>query len=397
MRNPPRSILALVFPLALTLLCAAPLAADLAPAGPETRLAAVDLGAACPAAAALPDGSFLMVWSPAQGEGSFTCSPAGRVLARRLDRDGRPLGPPFLVGRTGDRCVGSLQVGFPAADGAVAVSWTSAEGKLGDVRLVVARVGPGNQVTRVLDELAFAVAHLRSGALLLFSRPDGSTGIGRGPVAQRWNASGTPGGPLFDVLPARQEFDPSTFAAAEVSPGAVAVVWGRPNGRLFGRKLRTDGTDTGLFFTLSDPVAIHPRIAGNGRGRFAVIWDGRDSDVLGQVFGPGAAPVAGPFRVNTRPDGQQAGSSIQMTADGRLAVAWHSLRRTQQGVNAVGRLFAPNGQGLGQAVQLPSDPAGPQFCGRLTADTAGSRWLATWLGEGPDGMGLYGRVLVDEP
>jgi hypothetical protein len=77
-----------------------------------------------------------------------------------------------------------------------------------------------------------------------------------------------------------------------------------------------------------------------------------------------------------------------------VGVAWESVRGAG-GEDVVARLLAPDGKTRGKALSLQSDAAGVQACVRLATDGAG-RWLATWVGDGPEGFGAYARVLLDE-
>ncbi len=393
----------LAWSLALALAAAAPLAAELRPLGPEVLVTPIHDLSICPTAAALPDGSFVVFWSPGQNYSPTGCQPESRVVAQRLDRDGQPVGRRFVLGRADGTCIDELQTGFPA-DGGVAVSWTERPGELGPSRQIVRRLGTeGRFSSGLLDRPGFSLVHLRSGAMVVLTVPASDGAGGRALPAQRFSASGRPGPPLRIPL-GSMEFDADRFAAAEVAPGTLAVVWGNPEGNLSGRRFQVDGTLVGPLFTVSDSDLRFPQVAGNGRGRFVVTWyNGTEGEgeARGQVFGLRRA-LTGPFPVNTRPDGNQAVSSSQMTADGRLALSWVSARQPGEDFNAVARLFTPDGRGIDRAVELATDPAGQQHCVRLVEgigeDHAGDgRWLAVWkTRNGPDGTGVFTRVLVDE-
>lgn len=395
---------ALMGALTVLLAAAAPLAADLRPAGPEVPLTFLTDGATCPTTAALPDGSFLVVWSPAQFRGRALCNPEGRVVAQVLDRDGQPAGPRFVVGRSGGRCIDDLQIGFPA-DGGIPISWTEQQGELGPPRQIVRRLATEGRFSSrpLLDQPGYALVHLRSGDMAVLNTPASDGAGGRALPVQRFSAAGRPGAPRRIPLGFLEEFRKDRFAAAEVGPGTLVVIWGNPSGLLSGRRFQLDGTLLGPPFTVADSEPLFPRVAGNGRGRFVVTWfkpDEGEGEARAQVFGLRRA-LTGPFPVNVRPAGTQIVSSVEMTADGRLALSWLSARQPREDFNAVARLFAPDGQGLDRAVELASDPAGRQVCSRLVggidADSAADgRWLATWQGPGPDGEELFARLLVDE-
>lgn len=382
----------------------APLAAELRPVDKEVLLTPITEISACPTAAALPDGSFLVVWSPGQGEGRALCHPEGRVVAQRLDRDGQPLGRPFVLGRTVGTCVSDLQIGFPA-DGGVPVSWTERQGELGPPRQVVRRLATEGRFSSrpLLEQPGYALVHLRAGGMAVVTVPTSDGAGGRALPVQRFSATGRPGPPLRIPLGLLERFNADRFAIAEVGPGTLVVVWDNPQGLLSGRRFQLDGTLLGPPFLVAGSESLFPRVAGNGRGRFVVTWfdPAAGGEARGQLFGSGRA-FSGPFPVNTRPAGTQIVSSVEMTADGRLAVSWLSARQPGEDFNAVGRLFTPGGQGLDRAVELASDPAGWQLCSHLVSGidadgAADGRWLAVWKDQnGPDGPGIFARLLVDE-
>ena len=82
MRVPGRPGSLLALGLLATAALAVPVSAQLEPLGRERRIDAGVNRAACPAAAALPDGTYLVAWSTGQSEGSFTCRPRGAVHAQ---------------------------------------------------------------------------------------------------------------------------------------------------------------------------------------------------------------------------------------------------------------------------------------------------------------------------
>ncbi|HYH46007.1 MAG TPA: hypothetical protein VEG34_09990 [Thermoanaerobaculia bacterium] len=394
MRVPGRPGSLLAFSLLATATLAVPVSAQLEPLGRERRIDAGVNPPACPAAAALPDGTYLVAWSTGQSEGSFTCRPRGAVHARRLDRDGRPLGAAVVMGRSATRCIDGLQLGFPTAAG-IAVSWRESEGKFGARRVVAKSLGAGGTAD-LLALPGFGVTHLRSGAMLVYTLPqaEGDQGL----LARRFTPAGTPAGPAFQVLPAGGEsaFDPAGFAAAEVAPGVVAAVWQTDSAALSGRRLRTGGQPVGDGFDVPSFLAERPLVAGDGRGRFVVAWSQQSPallDVFAQVFRQDRA-LAPPFHVNTRPDGAQVPTAVHLTVGGEVAVAWGSERFATEGSNVVARLFRPDGRGDGPALALQTVRGGEQRCAAL-AEGAGDRWLAVWAGDGPAGAGVYARPLVE--
>jgi hypothetical protein len=145
--------------------------------------------------------------------------------------------------------------------------------------------------------------------------------------------------------------------------GGFLVVW-TSNGQdgsatgIFGRRYDASGTPGSEFRvnTYTTGYQSTPRVAGDGTGRFVVVWasdgqDGSDAGVFGQrydVFGASGAE----FRVNDYTLGKQALPSVAMAANGGFVVAWESdgqdghrdgvFARTYDGVGNPGPEFRVN-------------------------------------------------------
>jgi hypothetical protein len=377
----------------------APLAGQLLPLGPEQKVNTASGPLNCPAGAVQPDGTYLVVWSPFQSDGSFHCVPDGTIFARRLDSQGRPLGEPFVVASSGSRCIESLRVGYPAG-GRVAITWRELEGKFGPTRLVGKAVSDEGEIVDLFEQPAIDARHLRSGSMVLFFSP--ARGV-PGYNAQRFSATGQPDGRRFPLL---RGF-PSGFDAAEIRRGEMVFVWTVVTTGvegIAGKVVRlADGQAlTGRFSIDRGPVG-DPLVAsdGRGRGRFAVAWardeggNEPDLEVLARVY-EGATALTEEFYVNKLPDGHQFPTALQMTPAGRIGIAWQSQREPVLGdVDMVARLFGPNGAVRGKALSLQTEVAGNQLCGDLVTDGRG-RWLSTWFGgDGPEGRGIYARLLTE--
>ena len=374
---------------------AGPLGAELEPLAPERRIDGGTGSGDCPALASFADGTYLAVWSVPQGGGSFTCQPDGEVWAQHLARNGRPLGAPLLVGRSGTRCVDRVQAGFPT-DAGVTISWHESEGKYGD-RFVVAASIAGGAATELVHVPGHAAVHLRTGSLLVFSLAD-STGDA-GLLAQRYDPAGAAVGAPFQVLPDSRlsEFEPAGFAAAEVARGIVAAVWETDAGTLAGRRFRPSGKAVGAGFEIAAVPVTRPLLRGDGSGRFVVGWSQESlalSDGWAQVFRRDVA-VAPPFRVNKRLDGNQEPTAVYLARGGEVVVSWTSERILAEGANVVAREYDATGHGDGPALALQTVADGIQRCAALSEGLGPSdgRWLAAWAGDGIAGRGLYARLL----
>ena len=245
-----------------------------------------------PAAAALPDGGFMVVWE-SQGSGGLGDEEGRAVLGRRYGSDGSP-GEEFLVNTFTTESQRSPRIASDAS-GATVVAWTSGaltggDGSLQGIR--ARRFDPDG--LPIGDD--FAVNTETIGAQL---RPD---------VAA--SADGA-----FLVV-----WESDTFPGDHQSTKAVVARWFGTDGSAAGDDLLVNAYTTGLQFA--------PRVALGPDGSAFVAWQGQGAtDTLGiaaRALAPGAGPLGPELVVHGATTGAQRYPTVGAAADGTFLVVWQS-------------------------------------------------------------------------
>jgi hypothetical protein len=386
----------------VTLLVSVPGAAQLVPLGLEVRVdddRSVPDPAECPQVSAAPNGGFLVSWTPAQEERGGECRPDGAVFGRFFDPQGQPRTEhPAVVVTAEGNCIDELRVG-PFVDGRVTSVWRESFGLLDPFSMLAgawfSALGDFGNLPLLPQDGTPAGTLASGGFVFTFVR-----GRQAGFDAERYDRFGELVGKRFTV--SRSTGPLFEVAAAETSDGGLVVVWigGRPKGKppaVFGRRFDLKGRALGPELTLSDATSVPNPVrdvlaAASGVDTFMAAWSGgaQDSDALVRVFANDGRPLTPVLHANTNQAGEEIASSLVAAKNGDFVLAWQRLHRPLQSFEVVARLFAPDGTLLGPAVPLPSDKAGFQYCGELTTDHRGN-WMTAWLGDGPQGQGLYLR------
>ncbi|HVR97407.1 MAG TPA: hypothetical protein VMW27_12380 [Thermoanaerobaculia bacterium] len=376
-----------------------PARAQLVPLGPEIRVAEAQRGSICLAVSVAPNGAFLVVWSPAQEAHTVSCQPDGAVFGLHFNPAGEPVEDEAFVIGTTPRCVGNLQIGPVSRDGAV-VTWGEEIGVSGTERVdakVVFNEGVVQDLFRSSNDEGW-IKPLRSGGFVTVSWELLAGGRLRA-VAQRYDESGEPwGSPIR--LPeggAIHELD-----VDETADGGLVFAWLHVHPRIlrhtiFAQRFNAAGRPEGRPI----PVSVirgrmsTPLVTAQESGGFVVVWTAgeEEADVLAQVYGEDGAPQGSRLRVNTQRDGRQIGRAIDRADEGDFAILWDSIRRQDRGGEIVIRHFDADGQSLGRAFPLASSREGFQGCGSLETNGDGL-WVAVWIGDGPQGFGIYARRLT---
>ena len=307
------------------------------------------LGAAAPRIASRANGEFLVVWSFSDTN-SLTA-----VDARRLDRQGVPLGAPFRIAEAiGSEGVGGPDVAVDAANRFVVVwvdryrdgSYVGVSGRrfdaagtpLGDeFRVNLQTVGNQNQPgVAVAPDGSFVVVWTD------YAWGDGDEA---GIIGRRYAASGAPVGGEFIVnsyTPLGQRL-PSISASPT---GGFVVTW--LSAGLSARRLDTNGNPVGQDFLASSPTTQvvgdfrGGGVSHDGGGNFVVTWPAvapTGWDVFGQRFTPTGTRRGAEFRVNTYTTSTQDFPSVATEPNGNFVVAWRTYRQQSYGRDIVARRF----------------------------------------------------------
>ena len=307
------------------------------PQGPEFRVNTYTTGDQYnPSAAMWGAGNFVVVWTSTQDGSTLG------IFGQRFFGGGGPAGPEFQVNTytTAHQYQAAVATDI---SGNFVVAWTSAgqEGPDADVfgqRYAAgsgAPVGPEFRVNTSTtgEQYRPAVASDWSGNFVVVWQ-DGTVGGAGGVFGQRYDSSGAPLGPEFQVETYTTGLQGFPSVSADAS-GDFVVVWhsdGQDGSDLgvFGQRYSSAGSPLGPEFRVNTNTTGgqgSPAVTVDGAGNFAVVWHGADgsgSGVFGQRYDSSGAPLGSEFRVNTHTTDNQASASVASIGGGTFVVAWQS-------------------------------------------------------------------------
>ena len=292
-----------------------------------------------PSAAMTGAGNFVVAWTSTQ-EGSGT-----GVFGQRFFAAGVPTGPEFRVNTftTGQQYQAGAAIDI---FGNFMVVWSSA-GQDGDAAGVFGQryaAGTGvplgsefrvNTYTTGQQYRAAAASDFNGNFVVVWQ--DGPVGGGgRGVFGQRYDSSGVPMGPEFQVETYTTGFQGFPSVSADAS-GDFVIVWhsdGQDGSDLgvFGQRYSSAGVPLGPEFpvnTYTTGAQGFPAVKVDGGGNFVVVWqdagqDGSGAGVFGQRYASNGTPMGSEFRVNTHTTDVQASASVASIGGGTFVVAWQS-------------------------------------------------------------------------
>ncbi len=390
--------------LLLALLLSLPLQAQLVPAGPELR---VDTGNARNPihvdVSMAPDGSYLVVWAYYQNYNSFNCDP-GAIYGRHFDREGRPIAPPFVVARLAGSCVEDLRLG-PLVNGRRLLVWKNAYGKLVySPDLLVASIDSSGRAKRLKrrfsTQTTAAVIPLRSGKLLaVYNKPWSKETTVRG---QRFDATGQPLGQPF--LIARDRGELSGVDAVETLGSDLAVTWTSYDSRgeqlsvLLARVMHADGrSGSGVFQVNGEPGSEFSRIESEASGGFAITWSS-GARVRAKLYQPDGTPRSPELNLTPEPDSYYNLEDAAL-GGGEILAVWSTPRDAQDHLPAddIGAsLLETSAQHVDIEEPLSEETEGLQRRTAVSTDQKGL-WAVAWVGDGPEGRGIYTRLFTSRP
>jgi hypothetical protein len=277
----PRRSVSVLF---LALLFATPLFAQPVKVGPEFQINSTTFYTRFPRVALGPHGDFVVVWNSFDGDSKGD-------PARRFGPQGAPLGLEFQ----------------PHSDTA----------------------GRQHSASLAMDP--------RGGFVVTWSgdRPGGE---GVGAFARRFDSSGAPSAPEFQVSLLTNSYEGMSRIAMDASGGFVIAwldyssTW--PANSIWGR--RFDGLDVpaGPPFQVDSSApgvsgypSLRPRLSMRASGEFIVVWqnpDGYHGGVAARLFDASGVPVAPGFQINTDTIEGQVSPDVVMDNDGMATVVWGS-------------------------------------------------------------------------
>lgn len=241
-------------------------------------------------------------------------------------------------------------------------------------------------------------AHLSAGIFY-----EHRTVLDRDVLVQRFTAAGTPLGE-----PARINADTAGFQSAPkllVRRGGAVVVWesndraaGSEGDGIFGRLVTALGQPSGEQFRVKPEGggAMNAAIAGDGAGRFTVVWeaaDGGTKGVFARLFDASARPVGGEVRVNTRVAGLQRRPGITAAGDRGWLVVWQGQVGPRTNSQIFGQFLGETGNHVGPNFRVSNDDYETRISPSV-ARLAGGGFLVVWMDwKGVFPAGLTGVAL----
>ena len=305
-----------------------------------------------PSIAMAKDGSFVVAWDSYQDLlGTHHPIPPSDIFARRFGSDGTPLGEDFQVNTytTGYQYRPTVAINDARE---FVVAWSDDHRGLAEGRLYDAAGAPLGDEFALSAPTTFAihpsVGMESSGEFVGVWNAERPIAGGLGVFGQRFDGSGAPIGPEFEV------------------------------------ESETSGDDT--------PTTI----AVDRHGNFIVIWstyEGTDAsyDVKAQRYNHSAEKVGPLIAVNSYTTSEQNAESIAIGSDGKFFVSWTSYLQDGSAGGVFGQVFDRSGGKIGGEIPLNAYTTSYQNGSRVAFD--GSGFVVAWESDGQDGasLGIIGR------
>ncbi|MGB0910232.1 MAG: hypothetical protein ACPGYT_07705, partial [Nitrospirales bacterium] len=316
--------------------------APLVPVGPEFQVNTYTPDSQfIPEVAMDEEGNFVAVWESWGDQSNGQDGDWSGIFAQRYDHRGIPLGVEFQVNTT--HAGGQLDPDVAMdSDGNFVAVWES------------------------LDD-------------------ETSAGI----FGQRYDQFGNPVGLEFQVNTYTDDWQGAPSVAMS-STGNFVVVWhswyqdGSSRG-VYGQRYNYTGTPQGPEFqinTHTDGHQDYPRIAMNDDGDFVVVWpsdgkDGSQQGISGQRYDHTGTPEGPEFQVNTTTLNSQTGPVVSMDSEGNITVVWtsrHNVNARGEGDKTVfGQRYDFTGAPVGSEFPIATDP--DVYAGSVGMDDDGNAWV----------------------
>jgi len=345
-----------------------------------------------PSISFLADGSYVVVWTSREQDGSND-----GVYAQRFSASGVPQGPEFRVNTT----TGNHQLDpevTALSDGGFVVVWTDQGGADGSgygvygQRYNAAGVAQDsefrvNTYTSSTQYQPSVAAH--DGGFVVIWTSYGNTGdtSSYGVYTQRYtNAGATVGTETrVNTTTSDQQYEPSVAARAD---GSYVVVWRSDNqdgsgAGVYFQRYDTNGATQGSETRANTTVAsdqYEPRLAMLSDGGFVIVWtsygqDGSGEGIYAQRYDSAGVVQGGEFKVNTYTGSTQYQPSVA-AYDGGFVVTWTSYGNDGSSYGVYSQSYTNAGATVGAETRVNTTTANHQYesdvAARPTAATPSS-------------------------
>ena len=368
--------------------------AQLIPDGSEFQVNTfISGGQGHPAAAMDGNGNALVVWSSGfnqDGDGSG-------IFGQRYNHDGIPLGPEFQVNTFTPSAQTDAGVAMNDSGDSVVV-WTSVnqDGDLTGVfgqRYDALGVPAGLEFqvnTYTTDNQSWPEVTMNdSGDALVVWASLSQDGDHYGIFGQRYDAAGATDGLEFQINSFTMGKQTAPAAAID-NNGNAWIVWhsyaqdGDGDG-VFGQRYDTTGAPVGPEFQVNSYTAgnqSYAQVTIDDNGNALVAWmsDNQDGDglgVFGQRYDSTGAPVGPEFQVNSYTAGDQSLTTVTLDDSGNALVAWHSDNQDGDGRGVFAQYYDSLGTPSGAEFQVNTFTPNDQDFSAVTMDGNGNA-LIVW-------------------
>jgi hypothetical protein len=231
--------------------------------------------------------------------------------------------------------------------------------------------------------------------------------VGRRFAAGRlYYADGTPRTEAFIISDVPQANWPDVGVDAE---GRFVVTWiqmgdtyNRPYGEyVMFRQYEADGVPAGDPVQITDDLNSRwygPSIAVDGDGAFAIAWaiGPFPYDILAQHFDPNGLPATEPYLVNTCVEGNQGHPQVAGNGQGRYLIVWDSQGRDGNGCGVAAQKCAADAALFDGEVPVSTFQPGRQWYPDVAMAPDGA-YVVVWISEDQDGSGygVFGEIGSD--
>lgn len=251
---------------------------------------------------------------------------------------------------------------------------------------------PINQYTAGDQRLSNIASAPNGDFVVVWESPQDGSAVGV--FGRRYDASGSPRGPEFQVNTATTgaQLDP---AAAVDASGNVVVVWSGAG--IFGRRYDASGAPQGQEFQVNTYSGSqgYPKVAADAAGNFVVVWhsygqDGNSTGVFGQRYDASGVAQGPEFQVNTYTNGYQWRPSVSVQAGGSFVVVWEGSDQDGSSTGVFGQRFDAGGARLGAEFQVNTYTFLDQRDPKVAHGPNGG-FVVVWDRFGAIGLGIFGR------
>ncbi|HZT24469.1 MAG TPA: VCBS domain-containing protein, partial [Pseudolabrys sp.] len=333
------------------------------------------------AAAALNDGSYVVVWASDAQDGGTS-----GVFGQRYDGDGHTIGAQFQIAASA--------VGAPAAtalsNGGYLVTWTSGGSVLAQ-QFDATGAASGNQIAvndagHAGQGTPSATALSNGGFVVVWSS-------GTNVYGQLYDASGQPAGTTEFAVNTAAAQSQSTPAVAALANGGFVVTWTGSDASgagVWAQLFDATGAAVGSAFAVNTATAgdqTNAAVTTLADGSFVVTWDGANGSIEGQHFSAAGGKIGAEFTVNAGHPGNNSSVAQLPLLDGGFVVTW-----TGSDGAVYGQRFAADSTTVGSAFQVNSGASTDSHS--IATALASGDVVVTWQsGDGSD-SGIFGQLFT---